>query len=148
MARALLLSGIVTQPRQMVASGIGGLAATLVDLTALVAGVHAGMPVALAALVAAAAGAVVGFLANKYLAFADRSPISARQCARFGAVACATAVLMAGATHVAVSVAGAPLLPAKLVSSALIFVAWTYPAQRRLVFVPRARELEPGMSLS
>ena len=28
-----------------------------------------------------------------------------------------------------------PVLPAKLVCAAIVFVAWTYPAQRRLVFV-------------
>ena len=30
---------------------------------------------------------------------------------------------------------GVPYLLAKLVSSVAVFLAWTYPAQRRLVFV-------------
>ena len=42
---------------------------------------------------------------------------------------------------------GLPLVPAKLVCSALVFVAWTYPAQRKLVFVRRP-VLKPWMSLS
>jgi len=39
------------------------------------------------------------------------------------------------------------LIAAKLVCSALVFLAWTYPAQRRLVFNRRPR-LQPWMSLS
>jgi hypothetical protein len=42
---------------------------------------------------------------------------------------------------------GMNLIAAKAICSALIFVAWTYPAQRRLVFKPRTR-LQPWMSIS
>jgi hypothetical protein len=41
---------------------------------------------------------------------------------------------MALAMHVAVTNLGYPLVPAKLACSAAVFVAWTFPAQRRLVF--------------
>lgn len=132
--------------RQMAAAGAGGVAATAVDVTTLVLLVEHGTAVALAAFIAASLGAAVGFSLNKYIAFRDRSPISLEQCSRFALVAVATALLMAGAMQLAVTL-GAPYLVAKLVCSALVFVAWTYPAQRRLVFRHRPR-LSPGMSLS
>ena len=33
---------------------------------------------------------------------------------------------------------GVPYLLAKVICSALVFLAWTYPAQRRLVFLARS----------
>jgi hypothetical protein len=53
---------------------------------------------------------------------------------------------MAGAMQLIAVQLGAPLLVAKLACSALVFLAWTYPAQRRLVF--RRRHPQPWMSLS
>ncbi len=135
------------QLRQMFTAGLGGIAATAVDITALVLQVKSGVPVAAAAFVAAAAGAAVGFVMNKHIAFRDRSPITVEQCARFGAVAVATALLMAVAMQMFAVKLGFPLVVAKLMCSALVFVAWTYPAQRRLVFVRRPR-IQPWMTLS
>lgn len=131
----------------MAAAGFGGICATAVDVLVLVLLVERGAAVALAAFVAAACGAAVAFTMNKYIAFRDRSPISLHQCARFGLVAVATALLMAAAMHVIVVGFGTPYLAAKVLCSALVFVAWTYPAQRHLVFRRRPR-LEPWMSLS
>ena len=46
------------------------------------------------------------------------------------------ALLMAAAMWVVSVKLHAPVLVAKLIFSAAVFIAWTYPAQRRLVFVP------------
>jgi putative flippase GtrA len=133
--------------REMVTAGLGGISATVVDVTLLVLMVEHGTPVALAAFIAASCGAAVGFTMNKYIAFRDRSPISFMQCGRFALVAVATALLMAGAMQLFAVQLGLPYLAAKVVCSALVFLAWTYPAQRRLVFRRRPR-LSPWMSLS
>jgi putative flippase GtrA len=135
------------QLRQMFTAGLGGVAATTVDVSALLLMVKSGAPVAPAAFIAASLGAVVGFSMNKYVAFRDRSPVTVTQLARFGCVAVVTAMLMAVCMQIVAVKLGAPVLVAKVICSALIFVAWTYPAQRRLVFKPRTR-LQPWMSLS
>jgi putative flippase GtrA len=138
---------VVMQLRQMFTAGLGGTAATTVDVIALLLLVKHGTPVAPAAFLAAAAGAAAAFTMNKYVAFRDRSPVTIQQLARFGCVAVASALLMAMGMQLVAVKLGAPVLVAKLICSALIFVAWTYPAQRRLVFKPRTR-LQPWMSLS
>lgn len=145
MAHRVLMVWLVMQLRQMFTAGLGGIAATVVDMTVLVLLVKLGTSVAQAAFIAAACGASVGFLMNKHIAFRDRSPITVQQCARFGGVAMATALLMAAAMQVFAVHLGVHLVVAKVVCSALVFLAWTYPAQRRLVFKPR---LQPWMSLS
>ena len=147
MAHRVLIGLPIMRLREMAVAGLGGICATVVDVAMLVLLVEHGTAVALAAFVAASCGAAVGFAMNKYIAFRDRSPISLSQCARFGLVAVATALLMAVAMHVIAVVLGAPYLFAKLICSALVFVAWTYPAQRHLVFRRRPR-LSPWMSLS
>jgi putative flippase GtrA len=121
---------------QVVASGFGGVAATAVDCAALMLQVRHGTPVPVAAFISAAIGACVGFTINKYVAFRDRSSITASQLGRFGIVAVATALLMAVAMEVVAVKMRVPTLVAKLICSACVFVAWTYPAQRRLVFQP------------
>lgn len=107
---------------------------SLLDIGVLVLLVEHHTPVAVAAFCGAAAGAVMNFALNKYLAFRDRSPINGRQLARFGLVAVATAVLMAIAMQLVVVELGVPYLLAKLLCAAAVFAVWTYPAQRRLVF--------------
>lgn len=147
MAHRVLLLWLVMQLRQMFTAGLGGIAATLVDMTVLVLLVKLGTSVAPAAFIGAACGAAMGFLMNKHIAFRDRSPITVQQCARFGGVAVATALLMAVVMQVFAVRLGVHLVVAKVVCSALVFLAWTYPAQRRLVFKPRPR-MQPWMSLS
>ena len=137
----------VMQLREMIRAGFGGVAATATDVSMLVLLVkHLHTPVAAATFIAAACGAAVGFAFNKYIAFRDRSPLHIKQLVRFACVAVATALLMAGAMQLFAVKLGAPLLVAKLICSALVFVAWTYPAQRRIVF-RRARP-EPWASIS
>jgi putative flippase GtrA len=147
MAHRVLIGLAIMRLREMAAAGLGGIGATVVDVTLLVLLVEHGTAVALAAFIAASCGAAVGFTMNKYIAFRDRSPISLPQCGRFAFVAVATALLMAGAMQLIAVKLGAPYLVAKLICSALVFLAWTYPAQRRLVFRRRSR-LSPWMSLS
>ncbi|HEU4734013.1 MAG TPA: GtrA family protein [Kofleriaceae bacterium] len=124
----------VNNTRQLISAGCGGAVGSLLDVAVLVLLVEHGAPVALAAFSGAAVGAVTNFALNKYLAFRDRSPISRRQLARFGLVAVATALLMAGAMQIVAVGLGVPYLVAKLICAALVFAVWTYPAQRRLVF--------------
>ena len=121
---------------RMVAAGVSGGAATAVDVSTLVLMVRHGAPIPLAAFMGCAAGAVVCFTLNKYIAFRDRSRITWQQLVRFGLVAVATALLMALAMELIAVQLGVPYLLAKVICAALVFVAWSYPAQRRLVFAP------------
>ena len=77
---------------------------------------------------------MVAFLLNKHIAFRDFSPITIQQVARFGFVAVATAVLMAFAMKLVAVDLRVPYVLAKLLCAVGVFVVWTYPAQRRLVF--------------
>lgn len=120
--------------RELCGSGVSGVAATAIDMGALVLLVERGMPVPAAAFVSAAAGAVVGFSLNKLVAFRDRSRVTASQLVRFGVVAVATALLMAIAMDAVAVELGVPYVVAKVICSVAVFVGWTYPAQRRLVF--------------
>jgi putative flippase GtrA len=124
----------VDNTRELVAAGAGSAVGTIIDITVLVLLVEHRLPVGGAAFCGAAAGAVINFALSKYVAFRDRSPVRATQLARFGLVAVATASLLAVAMHVAVVELGVPYLVAKLTCAAIVFAAWTYPAQRRLVF--------------
>ena len=122
----------------MLAAGLGGVIATAVDFATLVLLVergHVGIPAA--AFLAASAGAVVCFVVNKHVAFRDRTKVTLRQVARFGVVAVAAALLMALAMRIVAVDLGLPYPAAKVVCAALVFIAWTYPAQRRLVFARR-----------
>ena len=136
MARRLLFQR--GMPRQLAASGIAGIGATSVDVGALALQVHHGVHVALAAFIAATLGAIAGFTLNKYVAFRDRSPVTLAQLARFAIVALGTALLVAGGMELVAVQLHVPYLAAKALCSLAVFAAWTYPAQRRLVFVFRA----------
>jgi putative flippase GtrA len=134
--------------REMVAAGIGGGLATVVDMSALVALVESGTPIALAAFLAAGCGAVVAFAWSKYVAFRDRSRLGFAQVARYATVAVATALLMALAMQLVAVEIGVPYVLAKIACSALVFALWSYPAQRRFVFALRFRsELSPSSSM-
>jgi putative flippase GtrA len=120
--------------QRIAASGLAGLGATAVDVAALAAQVHRGIPIALAAFVAATLGACVGFVLNKHVAFRDRSKITMPQLARFAIVALGTALLVAAGMELVAVQLHVPYLAAKALCSLAVFAAWTYPAQRRLVF--------------
>ncbi|HEY4239610.1 MAG TPA: GtrA family protein [Kofleriaceae bacterium] len=120
------------QPPQVVAAGIGGIIGSVFDVATLVILVHAGTRIPVAAFAGAAAGAVVNFVLNKYLAFRDHTPLALPQVARFALVALATALLMAGAMELVAVRMHVPYLLAKAICAAIIFAIWTYPAQRRV----------------
>ena len=145
MAQTVLLPGFVKNPRELLTAGAGGLAATMVDVLLLVLMVERGVSVPTAAFLAATAGAAVCFLMNKYIAFRDRSSVSLQQVGRFGAVAVTTAMLMALSMKILAVHLGVPYLIAKVVCAGVVFVVWTYPAQRRLVF---ARPMGAGASMA
>lgn len=118
--------------RRFVVAAAGGLAATAVDVAALTALVRHGAPIAVAAFLGAAAGAVTSFVASKHLAFGDRSPVTAAQLARFAGIAAVSALLVAAAMEVVSARLGVPYLLAKVPCAVLIFAGWSFPAQRRL----------------
>jgi putative flippase GtrA len=126
-------------PRQMLAAGFGGAVGTVADVAMLVLLVQIiRLPIPMSAFLASAAGAAVCFLLNKYVAFRDGTPVTVAQVVRFGLVAVATASLTAMMMKLVAVDLGVPYLLAKISCAAAVFLAWTYPAQRRLVFIRRA----------
>jgi putative flippase GtrA len=122
----------------MLAAGLAGALGTAIDFAVLVLLVErAGCSIPLSAFLGAAAGAAVCFLMNKHVAFRDRSPVTLRQVGRFGFVAVAASLLMALAMRIVAVDLHVPYLAAKVLCAALVFLVWTYPAQRRLVFARR-----------
>ena len=117
------------------AAGLGGIVGSVLDIVVLVACVESGMSVVLAAFLGATSGAVLCFLANKYWAFRDPRPLSFQQAATFGLVAVGTAILMASTMWIVSVKLGVPYLAAKAICAAMVFLVWSYPAQRRFVFV-------------
>jgi len=135
--------------RELVTAGFGGIAATLVDVAFLVLLVEAiGLSIPVSAFLASGAGAAMNFVLNKYIAFRDRSPISFQQLARFGAVSLATALLMALAMKLVAVELGVPYVMAKLLCAVTVFMVWTYPAQRKLVFSRLRSDADPASSIA
>jgi putative flippase GtrA len=73
--------------RRVLGASVGGLSSTTVDIIVLTILVESGMSVALAAFLGAAAGAIVCFVLNKYVAFRDHRPVDLRQVGLFAGVA-------------------------------------------------------------
>lgn len=119
---------------QAVLASCGGLLATVLDAGLLLLLVEAGCPVGPAALLAASAGAVFGFGFNRRVAFSDRSPLRWQQAASATLVAVVGAIAMAVSMHIAVELGGLPTLLAKALCALLVFLLWSLPAQRYLVF--------------
>ena len=135
----MLFLPVVKNPRQMLAAGFGGAVGSAFDIgTLILLKEWAHMSTPLAAFIAASVGAVVCFLMNKHVAFRDPRPVTATRVARFGFVAVVTAFLMAFAMKVVADDWHVPYILAKLGCAAAVFIAWTYPAQRRLVFRHRS----------
>ena len=122
--------------RRILLAGLGGVAATGVDIAVLATLAERGWPVGLSAFLGAATGALVGFAMSKYLAFRDHRPLALRQLGTYAFVSGITAVSMAILMFLACDLGHVPYLPAKLVCAVLVFLLWSYPAQRRLVFAP------------
>lgn len=121
--------------RRFLSATMVGLLATTVDVALLTLLYHAGIVVGAAAFSGTLAGAVVGFVANKYWSFRDPRPLTLRQMAIYAAVSIGTALFTATFMHLACDRGHLPYLFAKVMSATLVFACWTYPAQRRLVFV-------------
>lgn len=122
----------------MLVAGLAGAIGTVLDFAALILLVElVGLSIPVSTFLAASAGAAVCFLMNKHVAFRDRTPVTLQQVARFGFVAVSAAFLMACAMQIVAVDLRLPYLAAKALCAALIFLAWTYPAQRRLVFARR-----------
>jgi len=134
-ARRLLNLRLVKQARQLLGAGMAGAFGTGLDLSVLVLLVGHHAPIPLATFIATLAGAATNFALNKYVAFRDRSPLTLGQVVRFDVVAVVAALLMAAAMKIATATLGLPVVAAKLACAAVVFAIWTYPAQRRLVFV-------------
>jgi putative flippase GtrA len=132
---------------QAAAAGLGGLAATVVDVAVLAVLVESGCAIAPAALLGACCGAGVSFCFNRRVAFRDQSQLSWQQLARFAAVAWVAALTMSAAMQLATAVLGIPYLIAKTVCAVLVFAGWSLPAQRRFVFGYRLDARASSMSL-
>jgi putative flippase GtrA len=120
--------------KEAISAGLGSLAAGLVDFILLVVLVRRGVAVPVAAFIAASFGAAVNFAWSKYLAFRDRTPLAFGQALRFAGVALAGALFIALTIQLFAVGLGVSYVLAKLLSSTVVFAAWTYPAQRYLVF--------------
>jgi putative flippase GtrA len=127
----------VTKPRQMLAAGLGGVVGSVFDVVTLLLLVKlTSTSIPVSAFLAAGVGAVVCFVMNKYIAFRDGQPVTFEQVGRFALVAVATGFLTAGAMQVVAVDLHVPVILAKAICAAAVFVAWTFPAQRRFVFKP------------
>lgn len=114
-----------------------GAVATLTDLFALwllidgaqVSAIIANVPALLA-------GVAVQFIGNKSFAFRDPSRDWLRQGAQFAAVELGTIALNALAFHLLVTLSPIPYAGARLLGSALVYVAFSYPLWARIFRSP------------
>lgn len=124
-----------TKTGRLVRTGVSGLAATAIDVMALVAFVElADAPVALAAFLGAVMGAGCNFTLSKFWAFRCPEPIDPKQVFTYAMVSFVTACVMAGSVHFLAVNIGMPYLLAKGIAAAVVFLVWSYPAQAKLVF--------------
>ena len=120
--------------RAKIFAAAGGGASTAADVAVLAMLVEHGAAIAPSAFAGSLCGALVSFVVNKYVAFRDRSRVRARQLVAFGLVAAATALIMALAMQLIAVDLHVPYLLAKSICAAVVFVLWSYPAQKHLVF--------------
>ena len=126
---------MLTKVIQMAKTGASGIAASVFDFAVLIAVVElASLPVAVAAFIAAALGAVLGFVITKVWAFDDRGPVDTRQVAAYAAVAVSNAIAVAVLLQLLVTGTGLVYPVAKAMASIAVFALWSYPAQARWVF--------------
>lgn len=119
----------------MVRVGCSGVFASAVDVVMLLLLVEVlWVPVAMAAFLAAASGALASFLVNKFWAFRDHRPVHWAQVSGFALVALGSALGTALCVQVLSVGLGVPYLAAKVLGALVLFLFWSYPAQSRLVF--------------
>lgn len=123
--------------RKLLKSGASGVGGYVLDMTSLVLLVELlAMPVGPAAFLSAGVGAIGGFLATKFWAFRDPTPIGPRQVIAYGLSSLGTATIVAFLVHWMAMAMPYPL--AKFVASVITFLVWSYPAQYFLVFANAA----------
>lgn len=121
--------------KRMLRVGCGGVFASVVDVAVLLLLVEvSGIPVALAAFLAAATGAIAGFLVNKFWAFRDSRPFHLAQVSGFAVVAFGSALGTAAFVQTLSVGLGVPYLLAKAIGAVALFLCWSYPVQSRFVF--------------
>lgn len=114
-------------------STLVGAAATLGDLAALTLLVEVfGLLPAVANVPALLLGVGVQFAGNKWFAFQNRSRDYVRQGLQFAAVEAGTIALNAIAFHVLVTATPIPYAIARLLGTALVYVAFSYPLWKRI----------------
>jgi len=136
--------------REISKTALSGVSATILDVAMLVFLVELFQtPVVLATFCAALFGAGLSFVLSKYWAFRDRSKVTPVQVFSFAGVAFVSAVLVAilvwGQTEV-----GVPYLGAKAIAAIMVFLSWSFPAQKYVVFARPRRTFipSPGDSLA
>ena len=116
------------QPRRLSRSALIGVVATCVDLVALHLLVKV---VGLSPLAANVPSLVLGlgvqFVGNKYFAFQDTSPQILKQGGYFALIEVGALALNAGFFHLALAHIGGHHLIVRIVSSALVYFAYSYP---------------------
>jgi len=126
---------------ELLRAGAAGIAATAVDVgvLALLVSVLHWDPRA-ASIPALLAGGVANFLGNRHFAFRARSGSLARQAVGYTVVEL-VALALNGVLYDAVLRAAPALAPGywavRLVTSHLVFLAWSYPLWRRVFAVPQ-----------
>lgn len=118
----------------MVRVGLGGVLATTVDFGAMVALVEMySVPVGIAAFLGAGFGGITSYAISKYWAFRDHTRIHPKQIAAYALVSFVTASIVGPTVHVLHHV-GIDYKLGKVIAAILVFFAWGYPAQSRIVF--------------
>lgn len=126
-------------PRRLARHQLGGLAAAVVDVGALVAVVewrHGG-PV-LGTVVGASLGAATNFALSRRWVFPDHGGTAPGQAARYALVSGASLGLNALGEYALAVLAGLPYLPARLAVAAAVSLLWNFPMHRWFVFPRRA----------
>lgn len=130
---------LTSRIRIAITSGAVGVAATIVDLASLTVLVEAaGLPPRAANVPALAAGVLVQFAGNKWLAFRDRSPDLARQGALFLLVETLAFALNAMLFDHLTGAGRVPYLPARVLVQLVVYFGFSLPLWSR-VFVAEGR---------
>ncbi|MBS2017876.1 MAG: GtrA family protein [Deltaproteobacteria bacterium] len=134
-------------PLRVVRAFLAGAAATLADLAVLTLLVSAfGVAPRIANVPALLAGGIVNFLGNRHFAFKAAQGSLAKQATLYTLVELVALALNGVLFDLAMRLpfvaphAAAWVVPVRLVTSHLVFLAWSYPLWRLVFKVPRAAQ--------
>ena len=132
-------------PWRIVRAFLAGAAATLADIAVLALLVSAlGVAPRVASIPALVVGGVVNFLGNRHFAFRASQGSLARQAVLYAivelAALAANGILFDLAMRLLPSSLAWAYVPVRLVTSHLVFLAWSYPLWRFVFRVPRIAE--------